>query len=161
MSEDHLPAWTGVERELTCADLSVGEQFLIWAVRTRLDGPTRLADVRAGFGLASDARLQWGAFSAFETWFLTIAAHCRRDLYLHRACCPALGPDEVAMLELVASRQAGIDPGAERLAGMLVRAEAVALLLHASEKLGAGLRGLGLVLPCRTGSRPGPSGRLH
>lgn len=35
------------------------------------------------------------------------------------------------------------------------------LLLHASEMLGEGLRGLGLVLPCRTGSGPACSDRLH
>jgi hypothetical protein len=145
--------------QLACADLSVGEQLLIWAVRTRLEGPARLLDVRAGFRLASDAGLEWSAFSAFETWFLIIAAHCRRDLYLHRACCPALGPDEAAMLELVASGQSGF--GAERLAGELVRPPAIGLLLQASDALGLALRGLGLVLPSRAGAGPAGFNQLH
>jgi hypothetical protein len=161
MGENHRPVLAESEHHLACADLSVGEQLLIWAVRTRLEGPARLLDVRAGFRLASDAGMEWSAFSAFETWFLTIAAHCRRDLYLHRACCPALGPDEAAMLELVASGQSGSGSGAERLAGELVRPPAVGLLLQASDALGLALRGLGLVLPSRMGGNSAGFSRLH
>lgn len=91
----------------SAADLYVAEQFVLRALRTRLEGPSGQSRLEQGFRLARDDA-NGGALAAFEPWFAVLAANCRRDLYLHRALCPCLSGDELAMLELAATRRACI-----------------------------------------------------
>jgi hypothetical protein len=73
------------------------------------------------------------ARAAFEAWFHVLATHCRRDLYLHRVPCPCLSADEDAMLDLVASAQAGDDLRLRRRAAGLVHGGRSALCSATAE----------------------------
>jgi hypothetical protein len=143
MVEPHATAPQGV------ADLDVAAQFVLWAVRTRLEGAAARARLERGFELAQDAAMGGSARAAFEAWFHVLATHCRRDLYLHRVPCPCLSADEDAMLNLVASAQAGDDLRLRRRAAGLVHRRAIGALQRYSRILGAPLSRLGLRLTDR------------
>jgi DNA-binding PadR family transcriptional regulator len=66
------------------ADLNVAEQFVLWALRTRLEGAAKLDRLEEGFRLASDSASGSAARAAFEPWFDVLATHCWRDIYVHR-----------------------------------------------------------------------------
>lgn len=144
------------------ADLNVAEQFVLWALRTRLEGAAKLGRLEEGFRLAHDGRAGSAARAAFEPWFEALAAHCRRDLYLHRTSCPCLSGDEQAMMDLVASAQAGDEARLRRLAAALVDPRAIGVLLSASRSFADALCQLGLHLSgSEAQSRPGAGARLH
>jgi hypothetical protein len=143
MVEPHAAAPQGV------ADLDVAAQFVLWAVRTRLEGAAARARLERGFELAQDAAMGGSARAAFEAWFHVLATHCRRDLYLHRVPCPCLSADEDAMLNLVASAQAGDDLRLRRRAAGLVHRRAIGALQRYSRILGAALSRLSLRLTDR------------
>ena len=143
-------------------DLNVAEQFVLWALRTRLEGAAKVDRLEEGFRLAHDGLAGRAARAAFEPWFEVLETHCRRDLYLHRTPCPCLSGDERAMVDLVASAQAGDEARLHRLAATLVDRRAIALLLSASRTFAGALCLLGLHLSGRE-AQPGPGGaaRLH
>jgi hypothetical protein len=147
MAEPHAAGPLGV------AELEVGEQFVLWAVRTRLEGAAARARLERGFELAQDTAMGGTARAAFEAWFHVLATHCWRDLYLHRAPCPCLSADERALLDLVASAQAGDDVRLRRSAAGLVHPRAIGPLQRYSRIFAAALRRLGLHLRDR-GDRP-------
>jgi hypothetical protein len=70
------------------ADLNIAEQFVLWALRTRLEGAAKRDRLEEGFRLAQDDVSGSAALAAFEPWFGALASHCWRDLYLHRTPCP-------------------------------------------------------------------------
>jgi hypothetical protein len=146
----------------SAADLNVAEQFVLWALRTRLEGAARRDRLEEGFRLAQDDVSGSAALAAFEPWFGALASHCWRDLYLHRTPCPCLSGDERALLDLVASAQAGQEARLRRLAATLVHPRAIALLLSASRTFAGALRLLGLHLSAG-GAPPGRNAavRLH
>ena len=143
------------ETPLTAADLNIAEQFVLWALRTRLEGTSKLDQLDEGFRLAQDCAEGGAALAAFEPWFSVLATSCWRDLYLHRARCPCLSSDERTMLDLVATAQTGDEAGLDRIAAALVHPSAHESLLAASRRFAGALSRLGLQLP----RRPGPSGR--
>lgn len=110
------------------ADLDVAEQFVLWALRTRLESAAKRSHLEHGFHLAHGIATGGAALAAFEPWFALLATHCWRDLYLHRAPCPCLSDDERAMLDLVASAQAGDEMRLYRLAAGLVHPRAIGFL---------------------------------
>jgi hypothetical protein len=91
---------------LSTADFNIAEQFVLWALRTRLEGAAKRDRLEEGFRLARDDAAGGVALGAFESWFETLATNCWRDLHLHRAPCSCLSGDEWAVLDLVASAQA-------------------------------------------------------
>jgi len=147
---------------LSVADLSTGEQLLLWAIRTRLEGRDRLGKVQEAFALAAHPH-PGSVFACFEPWFLVLSSHARRDLLLHRAPCPCVSADELAMVQLVATQQAGAPARSAELARDLVEPGMVDALLETAGTLAAALGRLGLVLPQRrTLLRPSPaSAQLH
>jgi hypothetical protein len=147
---------------LTAADLNVAEQFVLWALRTRLEGRSKLDQLEKGFRLAHDRARGGAALEAFEPWFSALATSCRRDLYLHRAPCPCLSGDERIMLDLVASAQVGDEAGLHRIAATLVHPRAHGSLIAASRRFGDALNRLELYLP-RQSASPGQiaPARLH
>ena len=154
MSEPHGP---------TVADLNVAGQFVVWALRTRLEGAAKLDRLEEGFRLAQGGMTGGAALAAFETWFAILANHCGRDLYLHRTPCPRLCGDERAMVDLVASAQAGDETRLHRVAATLVHPCAIGLLLSANRAFAGALSQLGLHL---AGGRAQPgrgsaAARLH
>jgi hypothetical protein len=153
MARATLMAEPAREMPLTAADLSVAGQFVLWALRTRLEGSSKLLD--EGFRLAQDRAGGGAALAAFESWFSVMATSCWRDLYLHRARCPCLSGDERTMLDMVATAQLGDEAGLDRIAAALVHPSAHESLLAASRRFAGTLSRLGLQLP----PRPGPSGR--
>jgi hypothetical protein len=134
---------------LGVADLNVAEQFVLWALRTRLEGAARRAHLEHGFRLAHDLPSGGAGLAAFESWFGVLASHCWRDLYLHRAPCPCLSADERAMLDLVASAQLGDVRRLQRAAAGLVQPQAIAALKQSSRSFAAVLCRLGLRLSGR------------
>jgi len=134
---------------------------VLWALRTRLEGAAKIDRLEEGFRLAQ-AGTGSAARAAFEPWFEVLATHCWRDLYLHRTPCPCLSGDEQAMLDLVASAQAGDEAHLQRLAATLVHPRAIGLLLRASRTFAGALSRLGLHLSGRE-AQPGPgaTARLH
>jgi hypothetical protein len=155
MAEQHEPA-------LSTADLNVAEQFVLWALRTRLEGAGKRGHLEVGFRLARDAATGGAAIGAFEPWFEVLAGHCWRDLYLHYAPCQCLSGDERAMLDLVASAQAGDEARLHRVAAALVHPRAIGLLEEARRRFATALCRLGLHLPRRPAPvGPAASPRLH
>lgn len=144
---------------LCVADLDFAEQFVLWALRTRLEGAARQSNLEHGFGLAHDAATGGAALATFESWFQVLATHCSRDLYLHRAPCPCLSADERAMLDLVASAQAADEMRLHDIAAGLVHPRAIERLQKSSRSFAAALCRLSLRLPDRPrrawGSGPG------
>jgi hypothetical protein len=136
------------------ADLNVAEQFVLWALRTRLEGAAKRAHLEHGFRLAHDHAAGGAARTTFEAWFEVLAMHCRRDLCLHRAPCPCLSGDERAMLDLVASAQSGDEMRLRRVAASLVHPWAIGLLQESSRTFADALCLLGLRLSARS-PRPG------
>jgi hypothetical protein len=135
-------------------DLEVSEKVVLWSVRTRLEGVASFDRMRQGFRRAYDATAADAAFGAFEPWFLILAAHCRRDLHLHRPQCPCLSDDEREMLDLIAQVQAGDTDGARHVAGSLVHERALVAFLGASLTLAQALGRLDLRLPQRKRATP-------
>ena len=134
---------------LSVADLNVAEQFVLWAVRTRLEGAARREHLEYGFRLAHDLPSGGAALAAFESWFEVLARQCWRDLYLHRAPCPCLSDDERAMLDLVASAQLDDERRLHRAARGLVQPQAIESLQQSSRTFAAALCELGLRLSGR------------
>jgi hypothetical protein len=156
MAEQHDPALD------SAADLDIAEQFVLWALRIRLEGVAKRGRLEEGFRLAHDDAAGGAALKAFEPWFEVLAGHCRRDLYLHHAPCPCLSGDERAMLDLVASAQAGDERHLCRVAAGLVHPRAIGLLQEASRRFAAALCLLGLHLRWRRMQLGrGASVRLH
>ena len=120
---------------LSVADLNVAEQFVLWAVRTRLEAQPD-ASISSGFRLAHDLPSS-GALAAFGSWFQVLATHCRRDLHLHRAPCPCLSAEERTMLDLVASSQLDDERRLHRAAAGLVHPRAIRLLQQSSRTFAA------------------------
>ena len=148
--------------QASVAGLRVAEQFVLWALWTRLEGTAKRAHLEKGFRLAGDEASGAASLAAFESWFEVLAGHCRRDLHLHRARCPCVSGDECAMLDLAASAQAGDEIRLYRGAAVLVHPGAIALLQGSSRALAAALCRLGLHLshrPAWTGR--GIPVRLH
>lgn len=143
MAEPHACA------PLSAADLEFAEQFVLWALRTRLEGAARRSHLEHGFRLALDPATGGAALTSFESWFQLLATRCRRDLYLHRARCPCLSADERAMLDLVASAQAGDAMRLHRVAAGLVRPQAIAAVQRSTRYFAAALCRLGLRLTDR------------
>ena len=143
-------------------DLNVAEQFVLWALRIRLEGAGKRAHLEHGFRLARDHAAGGAALAAFEAWFEVLAMHCWRDLHLHRAPCPCLSGDERTMLDLVARAQAGDEIRLRRVAAGLVHPRAIGLLQESSRTFALALCLLGLRLSGRS-LRPGRSaaGPLH
>jgi hypothetical protein len=134
---------------LGVADLDLAEQFVLWALRTRLEGAARRKHLEHGFRLAHDAAIGGAALAAFEPWFEVLAGNCWRDLYLHHAPCPCLSDDEHAMLDLVASAQAGDETRLYRVAAGLVHPRAIGRLQQSSRSFAAALHRLNLRLAGR------------
>ncbi|HLT03314.1 MAG TPA: hypothetical protein VK001_14115 [Geminicoccaceae bacterium] len=128
------------------ADLAVAEQFVLWALRTRLEGAPTRSRLEHGFRLARDHPVRGAALASFEAWFQVLATHCWRDLYLHRAPCPCLSDDERDMLDLVASAQADDEARMYRIAAGLVHPRAIGLLQQCSCAFAAALLRLDLSL---------------
>jgi hypothetical protein len=141
--------------DLGVADLDLAEQFVLWALRTRLQGTAKRKHLEHGFRLAHDASIGGAALAAFEPWFEVLAGNCWRDLYLHYAPRPCLSADERDMLDLVASAQAGDETRLYRVAAGLVHPRAIGLLQHSSRSFAAALRRLNL----RLAERPMPPRR--
>jgi hypothetical protein len=137
-------------------DLNVAEQFVLWALRTRLAGPTKRAHLEHGFRLARDPPVGGAALAAFESWFDVLSGNCWRDLYLHHAPCPCLSDDERGMLDLVARAQARDEVRLYLVAAGLVHPRAIGRLQHSSRIFATALRELGLRLSGRP-LLPGPS----
>jgi hypothetical protein len=70
------------------ADLNLAEQFVLWALRTRLEGAAKRDRLAEGFSLACDGVSDGAARAAFEPWFEVLATHCRRDLYFASHALP-------------------------------------------------------------------------
>jgi hypothetical protein len=136
----------------SAADLNVAEQFVLWALRTRLEGAGKLDRLEEGFRLAGDGTAGGAARAAFEPWFAALASPL-----LPRSLPPshALSVSERRRARhggLVASAQAGDEARLQRVAATLVHPRGIGHLLGASRRFAGALRLLDLHL---SGAQPG------
>lgn len=147
------------------AELSMGEQLVLWAVRKRLEGEAQLPAVRRGFRLADRGPHECDAFEAFEQLFGAIGRSCRRDLWFHRCGCGCVSGDELTILGLIAAEQSGDIASALFFGRALVTPAAVVEVLRAAHLLALALAERDLALPLRQRSAPAQlddsSRRLH
>ena len=146
------------------AELALGEQLVVWAMRKRLESATHLPAVQRGFELTGGGPHEQDAFAAFEQLFAALARNCRRDLWFHRCGCGCVSPDEVRVLGLIAALQAGDVATAWGHGQALVVDPALGELLQAARELGQALAERRLALPLRrrlAPDRPGAGMRLH
>jgi hypothetical protein len=152
-----------VPAEPTVADLALGEQLVIWALRKRLESVAHRSALRRGFLLAGAGGLQ--AFAAFEQLFCAIESHCRRDLWFHRCGCGCVSADELRILGLIAAQQTGDVVAAFGHGSSLVVPAAVGDVGEAAAVFGRALAACRLSLPLRGRCLPerpaAECGRLH
>ena len=147
------------------AELAMGEQLVLWAVRKRLEGDQQLPVLSRGFRLADRGPHRRDAFGAFEQLFGAIGRNCRRDLWFHRCGCGCVSGDELTILGLVAAEQSGDIASALFFGRALVAPQGVVELLQAARLLAEALAERGLALPLRQRYAPAAvddsSRRLH
>ena len=152
-----------VPAEPAVADLVLGEQLVLWALRKRLESPAHRPALRRGFLLGGAGGLQ--AFAAFEQLFAVLESHCRRDLWFHRCGCGCVSADELRILGLIAAEQTGDVAAALGHASSLVVRAAVSEVVQAAGAFGRALAACRLTLPLRVRCLPerpaGHRGRLH
>ena len=146
------------------AELALGEQLVVWAVRKRLESAAHLPALQKGFGLAGGGPHERDAFAAFEQLFAALARNCRRDLWFHRCGCGGVSPDELEVLGLIAALQVNDTLTAWGHAQALVADPAQGELMQAARALGQALAERRLTLPLHrrlAPDRPGAGMRLH
>ncbi len=146
------------------AELALGEQLVVWAMRKRLEGAAHLPALQRGFDLAGGGLHERDAFVAFEQLFGALARNCRRDLWFHRCGCGCVSPDELAILGLIAALQADDALTAWGHARALVADPALGDLLQAAREFGQALAERRLALPLRRRlalDRPAAGVRFH
>jgi hypothetical protein len=143
-----------VPAEPVVADLALGEQLVIWALRKRLESAAHRPALRRGFLLAGAGGLQ--AFAAFEQLFAVLESHCRRDLWFHRCgCgCGCVSADELTILGLIAAQQSGEVAAALGHGSSLVAPAAVGEIVQAAGAFGQALAACRLPLPLRVRCLP-------
>jgi hypothetical protein len=139
-----------VPPEPAVADLALGEQLVIWALRKRLESAAHRPALRRGFLLAGAGGLQ--AFAAFEQLFAVLESHCRRDLWFHR--CGCVSADELTILGLIAAQQSGEVAAALGHGSSLVAPAAVGEVVQAAGAFGQALAACRLILPLRVRCLP-------
>lgn len=111
--------------------LSLFEQFVLWALRRRLsDGCTTSAVLVRGFRLAFGLAYLERALAAFETVCTCLEAHGTRDIGLLPLSCACISSDEAWILALVRAAPQG---GGASLARALVGSAAAELSAAAAE----------------------------
>ena len=152
-----------VPAEPAVADLALGEQLVLWALRKRLESAAHRPALRRGFLLAGAGGPQ--AFAAFEQLFGVLESHCRRDLWFHRCGCGCVSADELRILGLIAAEQTGDVAAGFGHGSSLVAPAAVGLVTQAAAAFGQALAACRLTLPLRVRHLPeGPGavrGPLH
>ena len=141
-----------VPAEPVVADLALGEQLVIWALRKRLESAAHRPALRRGFLLAGAGGLQ--AFAAFEQLFAVLESHCRRDLWFHRCGCGCVSADELTILGLIAAQQSGEVAAALGHGSSLVAPAAVGEIVQAAGAFGQALAACRLTLPLRVRCLP-------
>jgi hypothetical protein len=137
---------TGPE-DLDLTHLSIGELFVIWAVRIRLargpNGP--VPGFRLAFGLSGVEN----ALASFEGLFGVLQQQCRSDIWLHGPGCPCVSLDELTLAGVIAALQARAPLHAHAIAARLVDAGALDGFLGHARALAVGLQQERLYLPMR------------
>jgi hypothetical protein len=144
----------------TLAELTLGEQLVVWALRKRLESAAHLPALQKGFRLAGAGA--GDAYEAFERLFAALARNCRRELWFHRCGCTSR--DELVILGLIGALQVGEIATAWDHGQTLVGEPAQHELLESALGLGRALAERRLVLPLRAGPRPDrmpPGARRH
>jgi hypothetical protein len=125
-------------RQGCVCSLSIGERFVLWALRQWLVDralPMEGSALHRGFKMA-------GLLDALPDFAIAMDAFlfgARRALHVHRPPCPAVSPDEAMLVTLCSLAQADLDkqfmasldvvmmPVASRVAGARLKAFTVAL----------------------------------
>lgn len=133
--------------ELDLTHLSVGELFVIWALRMRLArGPSGpVAGFRLAFGLSGVE----AALAGFEGLFGVVRRHCRCDIGLHAPGCRCVSLQEMTLVGVIAALQAGAALHARALAARLVDVAVLDGLLDHAHDLAVRLKEERLCLPVR------------
>ncbi len=164
MAGSSPPTGNTPDTQPSVAELALGEQLVVWAMRKRLESAGHLPALQRGFRLAGGGQHQHDPFAAFERLFAALARDCRRDLWFHRCGCGCVSQDEISILGMIAALQAGEVATAWSHGQALVAEPALGELLEAAGELGTALAQCRLALPLRRRLAPDlmPGGaRLH
>ncbi len=128
--------------------LSIGEQLLIWAFRSRLaSGPETV--LAQGFHVAFGPSAVEPALAAFNGLYGTVFHHCRRDLGFHGTRCRCVSSDEMILVGLIAANHAGMTAHARAIGRYLVSETFVQSLLDDASTLSLLMQRQNLQLPLR------------
>ena len=128
--------------------LSLGEQLVIWAFRSRLSDESDLA-LAKGFHMAFGLASVEAALAAFKGLFDIVFHHCRRDLGFHAARCRCVSSDEFILVSLIAASHAGMAAHAKEIGRYLVHENVVQDLLDHASTLALLMQRQNLRLPLR------------
>ena len=129
-------------------ELSLGEQFVLWAFRTRLASEQQsnsqlVQGFRLSFGLAQLEE----ALKLFEVAFKHLQQNLCCDIHFACKCRRQVTPDEMCIISLFSACQHEAFYDARNLAGKLVHDIAQSSLIGKVTRLTAMMREAGLSLP--------------
>ena len=134
--------------------LSEGERLVVWSYRrwvigmqTHEEGHWIRVWRELGCVLGVDGARN--ALAGLQRMIREVALHARRPVRLHPPCCGVVCADELSVVNLVASCQAGHHAHARRIAEWIVRTDGVGDLIEAGRILGEALAERGIRLPGR------------
>jgi hypothetical protein len=130
-------------------DLAEGEQLVVWAFRTWLEGSDSRPALANAFLLHCGILNAEAAGKNFERLADTLACHSRRTLGFHRAECIAVSASERTLLALIAAVQADNRDYAAAVIRWLVPREAAADVERHATAFAGVLALSGLELPVR------------
>lgn len=159
-----LPPPTGRTADLTEAELLVLGCFRRW-----LSGPEQREMLWRSLAHDLPQTEARTALKGLEATIRVLGAHASRNIRYHRPCCPAMAPDEVGLLSLVAAVQRRQHELADLVAGNFVDRAGVRPLIAATDLFAAALERAAVKLPLRfaycaegiPGAEAAPAPTLH
>ena len=137
------------EAEGRVFDLCYPERLILWSIRRWLENPCDQSAIEQALWSACGIVEIEAALQGLCGLCTVLARQSRNIFYLHRPECPCLSSDERTVLALIAAHQAGDAEQAWWLAGWLVPADALDVLMAHVAMLAGALRRRNHVLPVR------------
>lgn len=137
-----------------------GRHLLVWSWRLIVTGRSHCPLLAMGFEDAC-GRHAGEVFRAVCTFLCALACSRRRRLWVNHPGCPALTPDEMRMLAVVAAAQHGHRTAFEAHVDWIARRDAREPFEAAARALAAALDASRLYLPAPDCPRPAPARRYQ
>ena len=130
-------------------DLTEAEQVVLGCFRRWLSGPTHREMLERSLAYELTPGEARAAMKGLEATIRVLSAHASRNIRYHHPCCPAMAPDEVGLISLVAAVQRRQSQLADLVAERFVAREGVRPLLAATAMFAAALEQGTIRLPLR------------